>query len=151
MLLVLLPDCFTIIIAIAIDQFVHLYEEDCSHIQTQNYFYNWNAKWYSWVGKTLDIVASSMTYMYDINKTKNSILKIPWFHTPVSIFSRNGHDNMGNIYKWKLTTTKWFPIFGGIFLPIPRLTDLSSTISGKLTVKETLGDSFIYPKVRVRV
>ena len=108
-----LHDHFTI----AIDQFVHLYEAYFSQIKRQNYFSNWNNTWYSWVGKNLDIVASSITSMYDINKTKNSILKIPWFHTPVSIFSRNGHDNMGKINKWKLTTTKWFRIFGGIFCP----------------------------------
>ena len=35
---------------------------------------------YRWVGKTLDIVASSMFYTCDIDKTWNNILKIPWYH-----------------------------------------------------------------------
>ena len=66
-------------------------------------------------GKTLYIVASSKNYRYDVNKTQNSILKIPWFHTPASHFSRNRHDTMGDIADQKLATIKPFRIFGGIF------------------------------------
>ena len=93
-----LHDHFTI----AIDQFVHLYEAYFSQIKRQNYFSNWNNTWYSWVGKNLDIVASSITSMYDINKTQNSILKIPWFHTPFSIF----HET--DMPPWtRLTSKNW--------------------------------------------
>ena len=33
------------------------------------------------VGNTLDIVASSILYTYDVDNTQNSILKMPWFFT----------------------------------------------------------------------
>ena len=36
--------------------------------------------------KNMDIVASSIFSAYDVNKTQNIILKVPWFHTPDSQF-----------------------------------------------------------------
>ena len=56
--------------------------------------------------------------MYDANKTQNNILKIPWFHTPVSHFSQKEHENMGEIAEEKLEMTDSFRIFGLQFLPI---------------------------------
>ena len=41
--------------------------------------------------------------MYDLNKTQNIIIKVPWFHTPASNFSQNTHDTMVKITKRK----KW--------------------------------------------
>ena len=113
------------------DQFVHLHEEGCSHVQRQNFFMKWNATWYSWVGKTLDIIASSIISTYDIDQTQNSILKIHWFHTPASHFSRNGHDTMGDIAKWKLSTKILFHIFCGRFFAHP-----SPDILTKHNIKE---------------
>ena len=69
-------------------------------------------------GKTLDIVSSSIIYTYDVNKTQNNILKVPWFHTPNSHFSRNRHDTVGNIADKKLAMTDSFLIYDGIVLPI---------------------------------
>ena len=34
-------------------------------------------KTYRWVGKTLDIVASSIISMYDVDKKQNCVLNIP--------------------------------------------------------------------------
>ena len=81
--------------------------------------------------------------MYDIDKTHNSILKIPWFHTPSSHFSRNGRDTMGNISKQKLAMIDSFHIYGSSFLPISCLKYWPNTISRKLPVKATLG-SILY-------
>ena len=80
----------------------------------------------------MDIVASSIKFTYDVNKMQNSILNIPWFHTPASHFSRNGNDTMGEITEQKLATAKPFPIFGGIFFAHP-----SPVILTKHNIKET--------------
>ena len=39
----------------------------------------------------MDIVASGVNYMIDVDKTQNIILNIPWFHTPASHFSTTWH------------------------------------------------------------
>ena len=61
----------------------------------------------------MDILSSSMIYTYDVHKMQNSILNIPWFHTPASHFSRNGYDTMGDTIEQKLAATDSFRIFGG--------------------------------------
>ena len=43
------------------------------------------------------ILASIIISTYDVNKTYNSILKVPWFQTPESHLSLNIHDTMGDI------------------------------------------------------
>ena len=74
---------------------------------------------YSWVEKNLDIVSSSIIYTYDVNKTQNSILMIPWFHIPTSNSLRNGHKTMGKVAKQKMATTNSFRIFYGSFSAHP--------------------------------
>ena len=101
------------------------------------------------VGKTLYIVASSIIFTYDVDKTNNGTLKIPWFHTIASHSSQNRHDTMGKIAKKKLETIDSFRIFGGSSLPISCLEDWLNTISRKLPVKATPGVHFIHPKVGV--
>ena len=98
-----------------------------------------SAKHYRWVKKTLDIVASSINYTYDVNKMKNSILKIPWFHTSASNFSQNGQDTIGDIPEHKLATTDSFYIFGGIFPTHPY-----PAIPTKYNTKETASKGNIY-------
>ena len=134
---------------ITTDQFFHPHEEDRSHIQWQKLFHQLKYHMIQQDGKNLYIVSSSIISMYDINKTQNSILKMPWFHTLASHFSQNGHDTIGNISEWKLAMTNLFCIFGGNFLPIPRLTYWPNTISRKIPVNTTSGVYLIYPKVRV--
>ena len=113
----ILPGCYHYITT---DHFFHLHEEYRSHFQRKMYiFNNWNATWYIWVVKNMDILASSLIYMYGVDKTHNSILNMPLFHTPASHLSRNGHYTMGKIYEWKLATTNLFRIFGGRFFPQP--------------------------------
>ena len=63
-------------------------------------------KSYIWVEKNLDIIASNINSTYDVNKTQNSILNMPWFHTPASHFSRNRYDTMGEISKQNMATAK---------------------------------------------
>ena len=63
---------------------------------------------------------------------QNSILNIPWFHTPASHFSRNGHDTMGDISEQKLAATDSFRIFGGSFF-----AHSSPGILTKNNIKET--------------
>ena len=112
------------------------------------FFTNWNSTWYRWVGKTLDSIASSIISTYDMDKIHNSILKIPWFHTPDSCFSWNRHDTMGNINNSKLATTNLFCIFGGSFFAHP-----SPDILAKHNIKETASKVNIWgplyiPKVK---
>ena len=73
--------------------------------------------------KTLDIVASSIIYTYDVDKTHNSIQKIPCLHKPASHYSLNRHDPMNNTVEQKLATTKSIRIFGGSFFahPLPNI------------------------------
>ena len=59
----------------------------------------------------MDIIASSILSPYDVDKTLNSILKIPSFHTLASQFSRNGHDTMGEIAQQKLVDDELIPPF----------------------------------------
>ena len=106
---------------------------------------------YIWVGKNLDIVASSIISTSDTNKIQNDILKLTWFHTPASYFLLNGHDTMGYIVEQNLAMTYSFQIFGGSFLPVYCLKYWPNTISRKLPVKATSRVHFIYPKVRVWV
>ena len=75
------------------------------------------------LGKTLDILASSIIYKYDINKTQNIIRKISLFHTPASRFLQNGHDTMGEFAEKKLAKTDSFHILGCSFFahPLPEL------------------------------
>ena len=129
-----IPGCYQYIVAY---QFVHLHEEDFSHTHRQNLFTNWNFTWYSWVGKTLDIVASGILSTYDIDKTQNSTLNIPWFHTPAFNLSWNGHATMGNISEWKLARTKILRIFGGSFVAHPWPNILT-----KHNIKETASISY---------
>ena len=73
---------------------------------------------------TIDIVASSMNYMYDVNKAQNSILNIPLFHTPASHFSESGDVAMGDIDEQKLGMIKSFHVFGGSFFhPSPDMSN----------------------------
>ena len=62
----------------------------------------------------MDIVPSSIFYTYEVNKKDNSILQVPWFHTPASNFSWHRYDTIGDIYEQKLATKYSFPIFGCI-------------------------------------
>ena len=56
----------------------------------------------------MDILVSSVTSMYEADKTQNSIIKVTWFHTPAFHFLRNGHDTMGEIAEQKLVMTDSF-------------------------------------------
>ena len=56
--------------------------------------------------------------MYDVNKIQNSILKVPWFHTPASFFPRNAHDTMDDVVKQKLATVNSLRVFGDNYFPI---------------------------------
>ena len=67
----------------------------------------------------MDIVASGVNYMIDVDKTQNIILNIPWFHTPASHFSRNLHETVGNIDKKQMATMQSFHICGCSFFPHP--------------------------------
>ena len=69
----------------------------------------------------MDIIASSIIYVYNVDKMQISILKVPWFHTPASHFQQNRYDTMGNISEQNLEMTDSFRIFGGSFLFIPCL------------------------------
>ena len=101
-------------------------------------------------GKTLDIVASSIKYIYYVNKTHNSILNAPWFHTPASHFyeteippwaifpSKNGKDELITHFWWH-------------FLPISCLTYRPKTKSMKIPVRATSRFLFIYSKMGVWV
>ena len=60
------------------------------------------------MGKFLDIVNSRKISTRDVNKTHNSILNIPWFHTLDSPFPQKEHDIMGEIFKQKPATTNSF-------------------------------------------
>ena len=53
----------------------------------------------------MDIVASIIISVYVADKTQNSILKMPWFHTPASHFSQNRHCTISNIAKQQLEMT----------------------------------------------
>ena len=70
----------------------------------------------SWVVKSLYIVDSGMFPTYDVDKTHNSIVKIPLL---ASRFLQNGHDTLGEISKQKLATTNSFHILGGSFFAHP--------------------------------
>ena len=104
-----------------------------------NFFTNWNATWYSWVGKTWDIVEYSIISAYDTNKTHNSILKIPLFLTPYSHLSQNGHGTMDYIAQWTIETTNLLRIFDGSFFAHP-LPDILI----KHNIKETASKGNIY-------
>ena len=69
------------------------------------------------LGKTLDILASSIISTYDVDKAHNSIIKMPLFHAPASHFSRIGHDTRGEISDQKLATTNSFRILVEFFCP----------------------------------
>ena len=89
---------------------------------------------YVWLGKTLDIVASSIIYTYDVNKTQNSIPKITWCHTPASHSSRNGHDTMGNIAKKKICDDRlilhlWWQFFAHLLTGILTKHNIKETTS----------------------
>ena len=85
-------------------------------------------------------------YTYDIDKTQNSTLKIPWFHTPASHFSRNGHDTMDKIFDWKLATTNIFCIFGGCFFAHPSLEILTKHNTKETDSKANIWGKFYIPK-----
>ena len=89
--------------------------------------------------KNLDIIASSINYTYEVNKMQNSILNIPWFHTPSSHFSRNGDDTMGDISEQKLAMTNSSRVFGGIYSTHP-----SPDILTKQSIKETASKGIIW-------
>ena len=115
LLSMLLPDRFLVAINILLQSSLSIYMRNTTVTSRDKKFTNWNFTWYSWMVKTLDVIASSIISTYDIDKTQNSIRKIPWFHTPISYFSLNGHDTMGDISEWKLAMRNLFRIFGGSF------------------------------------
>ena len=135
----MLPYQFLVNIIILLQTKISIYMRNTTVTSREKTFFNnWNATWYIWEGENMDIVASSVVSTYDINKTQNGILEIPWFHTPASHFLRNGHDNTGKIVEWKMGTMNLFCIFGGIFLPIPRLTYRPKKLSRKIPIKATV-------------
>ena len=77
--------------------------------------------------------------MYDVDEMQNGILKIPWFHTPASHFSRNVHDTMSNISDQKMETMALLCIFGGSFFANP-----SPEILTKYNIKETFSKGNIW-------
>ena len=81
----------------------------------------------------MDAVASSIISMYGVDKTQNSILKVPLFHILASDFSRNRHGTMGDIAKRKLVITDSLHIFGSSFFahPLPEILT-------KHNIKETV-------------
>ena len=87
---------------------------------------------YTWVGKTLDIVVSTIISMYDVDKTYNSILKVPWFHTPASHFFTKWTWHHGRYFRAKnyndrLITHFWWQFFAHFL----------SEIMTKHNIKET--------------
>ena len=106
---------------------------------------------YIWLGKTTDNLSSSIISTYDANRMQNSTLKIPWFHTPASHFSQNGHDTMGDISKNKLAMTDSFRIYGDILLPFYCLQYWPSTISRKILLRATCRIHCMHPKTRFPV
>ena len=90
-------------------------------------------------GKTLDIVAYSILYMYDVDKTQNSILQMPYLHTPPYHSSQNVHNTMGDITDQKLATTNLFCVFGGSIFAHP-----SPDILTKHNIKETASKGNIW-------
>ena len=97
--------------------------------------------------KYLDIVSSSIIYKYDINKTQNIILNMPWFYTPASHFSRQGNDTMGKIAEQKLAMTSLLYIFGGICFSRP-LPGILTKHNIRDTVSEgSIWGQFYIPKV----
>ena len=96
-------------------------------------------------GKSMDIVASGMFSMYEVNKMSNSILMIPWFFwlpTPASSFLQNSHDTMGKIPKQKMPTKNHYTFLVAIFSPVPPLVYWLNPISRKLPASTTSGVNF---------
>ena len=94
----------------------------------------------------MDIIASSIISTYYVNKTHNSILKVPWFHAPGSHFSKYIYDTMGNISEQKLAKVDSFRTFDGILS-----VHTSPEILTKHNIKETVSKvniwgSFYTPK-----
>ena len=98
---------------------------------------------YTWMGKTLDILASTINSTYNVDKMHNSILKIPWFCTPASHFHETDMTPWARFpcknWQWLTHST----LFAAVFPPTPRLKYLGNTISRKLPVRETSGVYFI--------
>ena len=86
---------------------------------------------------------------YDIDKTHNSTLKIPWFHTPASQFSQNGHYTMGKIAEWKMVTMNIFRIFRGIFFAYPLPDILTKHNIKENSSKWNIRGKFDIPKGKV--
>ena len=99
---------------------------------------------YIWLGKTMDILASSIISTHDVDKTQNSILKVPWFHTPASHFSRNRNDTMGKIAERKLPMVDSFWIFSGSFF-----AHFSSDILTKHNITETSSKGNIWGPLNI--
>ena len=81
--------------------------------------------------------------MYYVNKTCNSILKVPWFNqlpTPAYNSSWNRHDNMGMIAKWKLVKKNSFRFFR----PSPDI--LTNHNIKKTASRRNIWGSFYIPK-----
>ena len=94
----------------------------------------------------VDIVASGIISMYDVNKTHNSILKTPWFHTLASHYSRNRHDTIGDIAKKNIMTAGSLRIFGCSFSAHPLFDILTKYDIKKTDSKGNIWDSYYIPK-----
>ena len=84
------------------------------HLSICDFYIKWIYQYhtYIWVRENQDIVASDIISAYDVNKKQNSILKLPWLHTPDSHFSRNGYDTARENFEQKIEMIDSFCIFG---------------------------------------
>ena len=84
--------------------------------------------------------------MYDVNKMQNSILKITWFHTPVSHFSQNIHNTMGDISQQKLAMKDSFCSNKEVFCPFLVLNTDQAQYQGNFQRRQHLG-SILYTQM----
>ena len=90
-------------------------------------------------GGNLNIINYGINFMHDDDKTKNNILKIPWFHTAASHFYETEMTPLARVSSenWRQQTHSVFLV--AVFPPIPCLTYWPNPISRKLPVRATSG------------
>ena len=92
------------------------------------------------------IIASSIISTYDVDKKQNVILKIPWFQTPASHFSRNWHENTGELFEQKVMIVNSFRVFGGSSSAHPLPAILSKHNNKEADIKGRMLGLFYIPK-----
>ena len=104
----------------------------------------------SWVGKTMDVLFSSITYTYDINK-HIIVSKRNLYITPQSLIFQQTYMTSWARFSSKNCQQQTHSAFLVAVSPRSSPEILTKQISRKLPVKATYVVHFIYPKVRVHM